>query len=114
MNHEPSKPGVLLKQRQNVLGMFVRPKSAFVAAAVLVMCRIRGFHGYTPNPGTPPIDSQDDTMNQVGGEFKTKIGNLWQMSIAAAKQGREELLTNYAMLQTTLSGHCANEGSFRP
>ena len=25
-------------------------------------------------------------MNQVGGKFKTKIGNLWQMPIAAANK----------------------------
>jgi hypothetical protein len=66
--------------------MFVVPKPAVLAEIVLVVCRICCSHGYSPNQGTPPIVSRDATMNQVGGEFKTKIGNVRKMTIAAAKQ----------------------------
>jgi hypothetical protein len=44
-----------------------------------------------PNQGTPPIVFQNDTLNQVGGKFKTKIGNVWKMQIAAAKQSGKKI-----------------------
>ena len=71
--------------------MFVVPKPAVFAVIVLVMCRIWCSHGYSPNQGTPPIVFQDATMNQVGGKFKTKIGNVRKMPIAAAKQSGKKI-----------------------
>ena len=62
--------------------MFVVPKPAVFAAIMLVMCQMCCSHGYSPNQGTPPIVFQGDTMNQVGGEFKTKIGNVRKMPVA--------------------------------
>jgi len=69
--------------------IFVTPGSGFVAGIVLVMCRICCSHG-TPQIQERPKSSHD-TMNEVGGEFKTKIGNGWEMPIAVAKQTRENI-----------------------
>ena len=70
-------------------------KSGILVAIVLVMCRKCCSHGYSPNQGTPPIVFQNQTMNQVGGEFKTKIGKVWKMRIAAANQGSKKICQPY-------------------
>lgn len=109
LDDEPAKAGILLKKREHVVGMvvvpnrqsisanrilfdiFVAPTSRILAAIMLVTCQMCCSHGYSPKQGTPPIVFQDDTMNQVGGEFKTKIGNVWKMPIAAVKRGGKEI-----------------------
>ena len=40
-NYKPSKPGILLKQRQNVVGMFVTLKCRFIPAKLGILFKQR-------------------------------------------------------------------------